>query len=72
MNNYKFKLAIDAADIYNKLLPEQKDLFNDVKIMNVESCGDKRVIIECLVLEKDIEEVPFVQKIIDDGEIRVF
>lgn len=72
MSNYKFKVAIDAADIYNKLLPEQKELFNNIKITNVELLQDKHVYIECLALEQDIQELPFVQKLIGDWNIRAF
>ena len=69
MSNYKFKLAIDAKDIYNKLLPEQKELFNDVKITNVELLQDKYVYIECLALQKDIFERTIVQKLLSGDYI---
>ena len=70
MSNYKFKVAIDAEDIYNNLLPEHKELFNTVKITNVELLQDKYVYIECLALEQDIVELPFVQKFTLEQNIR--
>ena len=72
MNNYKFSLAIEAEDIYDKLLPEQKEKINKIKITNVQLHQDKRVYIECLALDQDIEELPFTQKLIGDWSIRAF
>lgn len=72
MSNYKFTVSIDAEDIYNKLSPEQKDKINNIKITNVQLLQDKYVYIECLALEKDIEELPLFQKLIGDWSIRAF
>ena len=72
MSNYKFKLAIDAADIYNKLLPEQKELFQNVKITNVELLQDKYVYIECLALTNEIIERNCCQRLLTSNYISAF
>ena len=69
MSNYKFKVAIDAKDIYNKLLPEQKEKFNTIKITDVTLCGDKMVTIECLASTDEIIEHTTIQKLIGDWYI---
>ena len=62
MSNYKFKILIKPEAIYNNLLFEQKKLFNNIQITNAELLNNNRgVEIECLALESDTVETPFVQ-----------
>ena len=61
MSNYKFKILIKPEEIYNNLLPEQKNLFNNVQIVKTELLGGGEVAIECLALKNDVKETPFIQ-----------
>ena len=69
MCNYKFNLWIEPKDIYDKLFPEQKEQFSDVKIINANLGTDGNVEIECLAFESEIKELPFRQKLIGDWYI---
>lgn len=69
MNNCKFTLLIESEDIYNKLLPEQKEQFDSVIITNVDLLNEKFLKIECLALGSTIKEFPYVQKVLKNPYI---
>ena len=71
MSNYKFTLIIEPKDIYNRLLPEQKEQINNVKITDVTLRDNGSVEIECLALKDEIIEYPYLQRILDDGYVSV-
>ena len=56
MSNYKFKLLIKPEEISNNLLPEQKNLFNNVQIIKTELLGSGEVEIDCLALVSEVLE----------------
>ena len=64
MGNRKFRIYISAEEIYNHLLPEQKERFNNVQIIgatvesNVYCQGvcESGVEIECLALESEVTQ----------------
>lgn len=66
MNNCKFKLAVKPADIYNRLIPEQKEMFNNLKIIDVKLLDDGIVEIECLALKDKIFENPYRQDLFNN------
>lgn len=70
--NYKFKLKIEPEDIYNRLIPEQKEKFNNLKITGVKLLDDGIVEIECLALKDKILENPYRQVLFGDGYITAF
>lgn len=69
MSNYKFKLKIEPEDIYNRLIPEQKEKFNNLKITDVKLLDDGIVEIECLALKDKILENPYLQALFSDEYI---
>ena len=71
MSIRKFSVCITAEDIYNKLLPEEKELFTHVKIINADICS-KSIHIECLALQEEINECNHSQKLIGDWNISAF
>lgn len=56
MNNYKFKLLIRAKEIYDNLIPKQKNQFNNIQIIKTTLLDSGDVEIECLALESEIIE----------------
>ena len=70
MSNYGFSLYIKPEDIYNKLLPEQRGQFSNIKIINATLFNDE-LHIDCLALEKEVLECQYRQKLLDDGFIIV-
>lgn len=62
MKNCKFSIAINSNDIYAKILPEQKENFDSVKITGASLFGDS-VIIECLALKEEIVQLDILQKL---------
>ena len=58
MSNYKFKLAIRPKDIYDRLIPDQKDRFNSIEITSAKLLDYGIVEIECLALKDEIIETP--------------
>ena len=56
MSNYGFSLYIKPEDIYNKLLPEQRGQFSNIKIINATLFNDE-LHIDCLALEKEVLEL---------------
>ena len=69
MSNCKFKLIIEPKDIYNRLIPEQKERFSNLKITNVKLLDNEIVEIECLALKDDILENPYRQTLLNDEYI---
>lgn len=52
MNINKFSLYITPEDIYNRILPEQREQLDKVIITSADLLGDGYVHIECMALEK--------------------
>ena len=63
MNNFKFKLLIEPNEIYNKLIPKQKQLFDNVQITKATLLDSGDVELECLALSSNITETPYRQVI---------
>lgn len=61
MKNCKFSIVINSNDIYAKILPEQKENFDSVKIIGASLSGDS-VIIECLALKEKTVQLDILQK----------
>ena len=72
MNNHMIKLMIEPKDIHNRLPPEQKKQFKEIKITNTTLCDNGVVEIECLALEEEINKSSYVQKIFVEGYISAF
>lgn len=70
-NVFEFKLLIEPKDIYDKLTPEQKERFKDIKITNITLYSDGNVEIECLALMDRIIKSPNRQKLLGDWHITV-
>lgn len=68
MENYGLKIAITAEDILNKIVPEQRDLFNKVKFTAV-TRSDNCVQIECLLLNEPINDNGYMYHLFSDGHI---
>ena len=58
MNNYKFKLLIKSEEIYSKLIPAQKQLFNNIQITNATLLSNGEVQLECFALTNNVTETP--------------
>ena len=71
MSNYRFRLVIEPEDIYNRLLPEQKEQFKKIEITDATLLNDGTVILECLALEDKIGEYPNLQRLLGDGYVTV-
>ena len=56
MNNKKFTLYIEAKDIYDKLVPEEKEQINNIEIIGVELHNGQTVVIECLALKDKVTD----------------
>lgn len=63
MSLNKMKLRIEPVDIYNKLLPEQKEKFKNIMITDVDLV-DGSVTIECIALEDDVMESNVLQRLL--------
>lgn len=68
MSLNKINLKIEPVDIYNKLLPEQKEKFKNIMITDVELVGGS-VTIECIALEDDVVESNVLQRLLPSGYI---
>lgn len=68
MSLNKMKLIIETEDIYNKLLPEQKEIFKNIMITDVDLVGSS-VIIGCIALKDDIVESNVGQRLLSGGYI---
>lgn len=71
MSNYRFRLVIKPEDIYNRLLPEQKEQIKKLEITDVDLLNNGDVILECLALTDTIAEYPNLQRLLSDGYITV-
>ena len=71
MDNYEFLLNIKPKDIYNKLLPKQKELFDHIQITDATLCDDNTVKIKCLALANKNIEFAELQSLLGDGYISV-
>ena len=62
MNIHKFSIYISTKDIYDKLMPNQKEEIENIIITSANLLGDVAHI-ECVALEKgtEITEVPYRQ-----------
>lgn len=69
MNNCKFTLLIKPEDIYNKLIPEQRNMFNNIKITSTNLLNSGDIEIECLALSDEVTEYPNRQKLLGDWYI---
>lgn len=69
MANYKFKLLIKPEDIFNKLSPEQKEQFNNIKITKVKLLDNGDVKIECMALENEIKDYQYIQYLLSGDYI---
>ena len=72
MSIKKFDVFITPEDIYDKIVPEQRELFSHVKIINATVHGNRGVYIECLALDEEIIEPKYAQKLIGDCNIGIF
>jgi len=61
MKNYQFKLCIKPDEIYNKILPEQRDCFDSVKITQANLLDNGTVELTCLALKDEIIETSYRQ-----------
>lgn len=68
MSLNKMKLIIEPVDIYNKLLPKQKEKFKNIMITDVKLVGDS-VMIECIALEDDVVKSNVGQRLLTGGYI---
>lgn len=68
MSLNKMKLIIEPVDIYNKLLPEQKEKFKNIMITDVNLVGGS-VTIECIALEDDVVKSNIGQLVLRNGDI---
>ena len=71
MGNYKFTLSIEPEDIYNRLKPEEKKQFDNVKITNVNLLNNGTVEVECIAFDDEIIENPYLQKLFGNGCISI-
>ena len=72
MEQYRLKLLIEPNDIYNRLSPEDKERFKEVKIINATLLHDGSVELECLVLENSIINCISHQRLLsNDGYLKV-
>ena len=71
MSNYKFKLKIEPEDIFNRLVPEQKEQLNSIKVTDAILCDDGSVEIECLALKDKVTTYPNLQRLLSDDYISI-
>lgn len=61
MSNYRFAIAIRPEDVYDILVPEQKEQFDHIEITGAILEPDGVVHIDCLALEDETIETDFRQ-----------
>lgn len=69
MNNYMFKVVITPEDIWSRMPTEQREMFNEMKVIGVNLCGNGEVEIKCFVSENKTIEKPVLQKLIGDWHV---
>lgn len=60
---YEVIMTINGDNIYNKLSPEEKDMFDTVVITDVEKCTDNSVIIHGICVEDKHPSKDYVRSI---------
>lgn len=68
MSNYKFKLLIKPESIFNKLTLEQRQQFSSVEITKATLFENGTVELDCLALDSEIIETPYIQILSNDND----
>ena len=56
MKNCRFKISIRPEDIYNRLVPEQKEQFDNIQIVDATIGADGSITIDCFALTDKVKE----------------
>ena len=52
----RFKISIRPEDIYNRLVPEQKEQFDNIQIVDATIGADGSITIDCFALTDKVKE----------------
>ena len=69
MDNCKFKLLLSPSSIQDKILPEQKEKIEEVRIIGTTLLANGELEIECLALKEKPIELPNAQVLLDGYNI---
>lgn len=63
MKNCRFKISIRPEDIYNRLVPEQREQFDNIQIVGATIGADGLIDIDCFALTDEVKEsnhIPYI------------